>query len=370
MNISSNPSITAVILAGGKARRMGGEDKGLLLYQQQPLISYAIDVLGKQVDSLIINANRNIEQYQAFGYTVISDSLDDFCGPLAGMLSAMQTVSTDYILTAPCDSPNISSQLRQRLMETLLAEQADIAVAHDGERLQPVFCLIPSRLKDELADYLEQGGRKIDLWLARYKLAIVDFSDQAESFINFNHPEDVIAHSVAIQCPVPLLGFAAFSGTGKTTLLRQLIPKLREKGISVAVIKHAHHQFDIDIPGKDSYEIRQAGADQVLVSSSKLMALMEVQSSGTSDPRLADLIPRLNYSKLDLILVEGFKHEAIPKVELYRPSLAKPLLYPNDDTIIAIASDEALTTNIEQLNLNDIDEIADYIQCFIDKRTT
>ncbi|NQY27053.1 MAG: molybdenum cofactor guanylyltransferase MobA [Piscirickettsiaceae bacterium] len=367
MNISSNPSITAVILAGGKARRMGGDDKGLLLYQQQPLIQYAIDVLRKQVDSLIINANRNIEQYQTFGYPVISDSIDGFCGPLAGMLTAIQSVDTDYILTAPCDSPNISSQLRQRMMETLLGEQADIAVAHDGERLQPVFCLIPCRLEEELADFLEQGGRKIDLWLSQYKLAIVDFSDQADSFINFNHPDDIIAHSMIIQAPVPILGFAAFSGTGKTTLLRQLIPKLKEKNITVAVIKHAHHRFDIDIPGKDSYEIRQAGANQVLVSSNRLMALMEVQTNDSHDPRLADLIPRLNCTNIDLILVEGFKHETIPKIELYRPSLAKPLLHPDDDSIIAIASDEIVTTKIEQLNLNNIDEIAVYIQQFIIK---
>lgn len=369
MNISSNPSITGVILAGGKARRMGGEDKGLLLYQQHPLIHYAINVLSKQVDSLIINANRNIEQYQTFGYRVISDSIDGFCGPLAGMLSAIQSVDTDYILTSPCDSPNISQQLRQRMMETLLAEQADIAVAHDGDRLQPVFCLISCRLKDDLADYLAQGDRKIDLWFKRHNLAVVDFSDQVDSFINFNHPEDITAHLDSIHSPVPLLGFAAFSGTGKTTLLRQLIPILKEKSITVAVIKHAHHRFDIDIPGKDSYEIRQAGANQVLVSSNRLMALMEVQLDDIQEPLLAELIPRLNCTNIDIILVEGFKHETMPKIELHRPSLGKPLLYPNDNTIIAIASDDALTTDIEQLNLNNIDEIADYIQQFIIKRT-
>ncbi|RLA00377.1 MAG: molybdenum cofactor guanylyltransferase, partial [Gammaproteobacteria bacterium] len=163
MITSSLPSVTGVILAGGKARRMGGEDKGLLSYKHKPLISYVINILESQVDQLVINANRNIDSYQAFEYPVIADSLDNFCGPLAGMLSAMQAVDTDYILTAPCDSPSISPQLRQRMMETLLVEQADLAVAHDGERLQPVFNLIPCRLKNELEDYLEQGGRKIDL---------------------------------------------------------------------------------------------------------------------------------------------------------------------------------------------------------------
>jgi len=371
MNTSSSPSVTGVILAGGQARRMGGEDKGLILFKQSPLIVHAITALKPQVDALIINANRNIEQYQKFSYPVINDSLDNFCGPLAGMLSAIQAASSDYILTIPCDSPNISPQLRQRMMETLLFQQADIAVAHDGNRLQPVFCLISCKLQTDLEQYLKNGGRKIDLWLEQHKLAIVDFSDQVDSFLNVNYPEDLTAHKAKIHSPIPLIGFSAFSGTGKTTLLRQLIPALKSKGLEIGVIKHAHHKFDIDIPGKDSYEIRQAGAQQILVSSSKLMALMEVQSAEFLDPSLAELIPRLNTTRLDIILVEGFKHENMPKIELYRPSLAKPLLHPDDPNIIAIASDEPLTITsaIDQLDLNNIDEMANYLQHFIDNWT-
>jgi len=367
MNTSSNPSVTGVILAGGKGRRMGGNDKGLLQYKKQPLITYTINILKPQVDALIINANRNIEQYQRFACPVIEDSLENFCGPLAGMLSAMKAATTDYILTAPCDSPRISSQLRQRMMEALLLEQADLAVAHDGERLQPVFCLLPCHLQDELEQHLEQGGRKIDLWLAEHKMAVVDFSDQADSFTNFNHPEDVTQNEHVLHSPIPLIGFAAFSGTGKTTLLRQLIPALNAKGLEVAVIKHAHHKFDIDVPGKDSYEVRQAGAQQVLVSSSNLMALMEVQPAEMTEPQLVDLIPRLNTKHLDIILVEGFKHEVIPKIELYRPALDKPLLHPSDSNIIAIATDSPLnnTISIDQLDLNNIGQMANYLQTFI-----
>ena len=283
----------------------------------------------------------------------------------------MQVVDTDYILTVPCDSPNISPQLRQRMMETLLMEQADIAVAHNGERLQPVFCLIPCRLRADLESYLLQGGRKIDAWLATHTMAIVDFSDHADSFININHPEDLATHQTNVASPIPLIGFAAFSGTGKTTLLRHLLPVLKTKGLEIAVIKHAHHNFDIDVPGKDSYEIRQAGAQQVLVASSRLMALVEVQSVGLFEPNLSTLIPRLDCSKLDLIIVEGFKHELIPKVELHRGSLGKPFLYPTDQNIIAIASDLPLELEraIEQLDINDIDTIADYLVNFIESWT-
>jgi len=367
MNTSSSPSITGLILAGGQSRRMAGEDKGLILFKNKPLIHYSIKRLDPQVDQLIINANRHLDDYKAFGYDVIVDSLTGFCGPLAGMLSAMQSVDTDYILTVPCDSPTISLQLRQRMMETLLLEKADLAVAYDGERLQPVFSLLPCRLHKDLERYLADGGRKIDLWLSRFKMAVVDFSDQKDCFLNFNRPDEIKQHQKSIRSPIPILGFSAFSGTGKTTLLRRLIPLLTAQGITTGVIKHAHHSFDIDVPGKDSYEIRQAGAGQVLIASSQLMALMEVQDTNQSDPLLADLIPRLNTSNLDLILVEGFKHELLPKIELYRPSLAKPLLYPNDDNIIAIASDTPLvdTPTIPQIDLNDTHSIATFIQNFI-----
>ena len=367
MNTSPSPSITGVILAGGKARRMGGEDKGLIRFNHKPLIQHVIDALKPQLDTIIINANRNIELYQNFGYSVVADSLEDFCGPLAGMLCAMQSVESDYILTAPCDAPMISPHYRQRMMETLLHQQADIAVASDGKRLQPVFSLIPIRLQHDLSQYLAQSDRKIDRWFDQYKLAIVDFSDQPDSFANVNTPDDITQHQRKVSSPVPLLGFAAFSGTGKTTLLRQLIPALKERNITLAVIKHAHHRFDIDIPGKDSYEIRQAGAQQVLVSSRNLMALMEVQSADIIEPQLNDLIPRINTTAIDLILVEGFKDEAFSKIELHRPSIIKPLLHPTDDNIIAIATDAQIECEkaIEQLDLNDIQALADYIETFI-----
>lgn len=369
MSVQINPSVTGVILAGGQARRMGGADKGLMLYQQQPMVHYAIQAMQPQVDTLIINANRHIDQYQSFGYPVTQDSIEGFHGPLAGMLTAMEQVETDFILTAPCDCPSISKQLRQRMMETLLLTQSDVAVASDGDRLQPVFCLIPTRLKDSLNSFLEQGERKIDRWLAQHKMAEVDFSDQPETFVNFNHPED-LQQPLATKSPIPMLGFSAFSGTGKTTLLTKLLPELNKRRLRVAVIKHAHHNFDIDKPGKDSYVIREAGAQQMLIASSKMMALMEKHNSD-NDPILSALLPRLDMAKLDLILVEGFKHEAIPKIELHRPSLGKPLLFRDDPHIMAIASDETLTdtAQLDTLDINDISAMADYINHFISSWT-
>ncbi len=161
---------------------------------------------------------------------------------------------------------------------------------------------------------------------------------------------------------VPVLGFAAWSGTGKTTLLKQLIPALREKGLRLGVVKHAHHTFDVDQPGKDSYELRHAGANRVLVASRVRFALM-VEREAPDEPTLHELLMNLPDDDLDLILVEGFKHERFAKIELHRPSLGRPLLHPDDDDIIAVASDVPLIPPppLPQLDLNDIPSLARFV---------
>lgn len=162
--------------------------------------------------------------------------------------------------------------------------------------------------------------------------------------------------------PTPI-GFAAWSGTGKTTLLEAVVARLQARGLRVAVIKHAHHDFDIDQPGKDSHRLRQAGARQVMVASRRRWALITEHDDGRPEPRLGELLPQLDQSHLDLILVEGFKHEPIAKIEVHRPSLGKPLLYPHDPQVIAVASDGPLATAPDRplLDLNDPDAVCDFI---------
>ncbi len=158
----------------------------------------------------------------------------------------------------------------------------------------------------------------------------------------------------------PLLGFAAFSGAGKTTLLVRLIPELARRGLKVGVIKHAHHSFDIDQPGKDSYRLRQAGATPIMVVSSRRRAIVyEYPEQG--EVGLFEQLPFLDVSGLDLILVEGFKREPIPKIELHRPALGKPLLFPEDSNIIAVASDVWMACPLPLLDLNRPQEICDFI---------
>ena len=167
-----------------------------------------------------------------------------------------------------------------------------------------------------------------------------------------------------IDCPLPIVGFCAFSGTGKTTLLRRLLPLLKLKGLRIGVVKHAHHQFDIDQPSKDSYELRQAGAAQMLVASRKRMAWVKELAEENPEPGLQEALQVLDTDTLDLVLVEGFKQATFPKIELHRPSLGKPLMYSTMPGIIAIATDTPLADpdiRLVQLNLNQPAEIADFI---------
>ncbi len=166
------------------------------------------------------------------------------------------------------------------------------------------------------------------------------------------------------KASAPIVGFCAWSGTGKTTLLTQLIPILVAQGLRVAVVKHAHHDFDIDHPGKDSFELRKAGASQMLITSRKRLAVITEFEEHRPEPSLSDALERLNRQEFDLVLVEGFKHEPYKKIELHRSALKKPLMFPDDPNIIAIASDQPIIENsnmLPQLDLNDPQQIAQFI---------
>lgn len=182
--------VTGLILAGGRARRMGGDDKGLLSLNGRPMVEHVLRALRPQVREILINANRNLQAYAAFDCRVLSDTETGYLGPLAGMLSGMLAALTPFLVSAPCDSPLVPPDLVARLHGGLTAANARIAVAHDGERLQPVFALLDVTLRDDLQAFLASGERKIDRWFARHACAQVDFSDQLQAFRNVNTPED------------------------------------------------------------------------------------------------------------------------------------------------------------------------------------
>jgi molybdopterin-guanine dinucleotide biosynthesis protein MobB len=171
--------------------------------------------------------------------------------------------------------------------------------------------------------------------------------------------------AVLMKFKKPVLGFAAYSGTGKTTLLVKLLPLVKERGLRVAMIKHAHHDFDIDKPGKDSYELRKAGADQMLIASDMRWALM-TETHNDAEPALEDLIAKLDLDECDLVLVEGFRHMPFEKIELHRPALGKDFIFPEDDNVIAVASDERIVTgDLPLLDINSPQEVADFISDWI-----
>jgi molybdopterin-guanine dinucleotide biosynthesis protein B len=155
-----------------------------------------------------------------------------------------------------------------------------------------------------------------------------------------------------------IFGFAGWSGSGKTTLIEQLIPRFVQRGFSVSLIKHAHHTFDVDHPGKDSYRHRHAGAAEILVSSSRRWVLMH-ELRGAQQPSFDEQVKRI--SPCDLLLVEGFKFAPIPKLEVWRAETGEPLLHPNDAHIVAIASDARIETKLPLLSLNDVDGIARFV---------
>ncbi|WP_394148001.1 bifunctional molybdopterin-guanine dinucleotide biosynthesis adaptor protein MobB/molybdopterin molybdotransferase MoeA [Shewanella atlantica] len=161
---------------------------------------------------------------------------------------------------------------------------------------------------------------------------------------------------------IPVLGFCAYSGTGKTTLLKKLIPELNSRGVKLAVIKHAHHNFDVDIPGKDSYEMRKAGARQMLVASHVRWALM-TEDPLDDDPKLPHLLQQIEQDKVDIVLVEGFKKLELPKIELHRAAHDKPFIHTHDDNIQAIAccDDTQLPGDLRRLDINDVAQIADFV---------
>ena len=183
--------VTGLVLAGGRARRMAGRDKGLIELAGRPMVHWVVQRLVPQTASVLISANRNVERYTDLGFEVIRDVDDGFLGPLAGISAGLTQAATPWLVTVPCDSPLLVADLVVRLSAAVAGEGTGIAVAHDGNRLQPVFSLIHRDLAPDLVDFLEAGGRKIDLWLDRHVWARVDFSDHPDMFLNINTPEEL-----------------------------------------------------------------------------------------------------------------------------------------------------------------------------------
>jgi len=185
------PKITALILAGGRGSRMGSVDKGLQLFNGKPMVAQVLERLAPQVNEVIINANRSLDAYTAFGHRVIPDVIDGFVGPLAGLQVGLLHATHPLVVTAPCDSPFLPLDLVARLLAALQNNQADLAVAKTFEQVHPVFCLVKRDLEPHLRSFLETGQRKIDKWYETLNVVEVSFDDVESAFMNINTREEL-----------------------------------------------------------------------------------------------------------------------------------------------------------------------------------
>ncbi len=194
--------ITGVILAGGLGRRMSsdgqGTDKGLVAFGDQTMAQAVIDRLKPQVGQLLINANRNLEAWRSLGLPVLTDRIEGFAGPLAGLEAALHAATSDWVMTVPCDSPFFPSDLVERLAEAAMTAHAQVAVARTGPQTHPVFALVRRDLQDHLNAFLATGRRRIDAWYAPLDVVEVDFIDEA-AFVNINTEQDLQRHAPRIS---------------------------------------------------------------------------------------------------------------------------------------------------------------------------
>ncbi len=185
------PKITGLILAGGKGRRIGMRDKGLIEFRGRPLIAHVLERLAPQVDEVLVSANRHLDKYAGFGVEVFRDATDGFDGPLAGIEAGWARTTNDLLLSVPCDAPRLAGDLARRLHEAMQARHADVAVARTGAQVHPVFCLTRRGVRARLLAFLNRGGRKMDAWYAQLHCVEVAFDDEADAFANINTLEDL-----------------------------------------------------------------------------------------------------------------------------------------------------------------------------------
>ncbi len=196
----STNQVTGLILAGGMARRMDGQDKGLIEFNGIPMVVHVANGLNLQCDQIIVNANRNLDAYKQHGHQVINDEIDDFQGPLAGMYAGLGKIETEWMITAPCDGPFMADDYVSRMLEAICDSKHSIAVATCAGRLQPVYALINHSLRQSLGAYLGGEDRKIDRWYQQHPFTEVDFSDSPDMFENINTPEQLMELESKISC--------------------------------------------------------------------------------------------------------------------------------------------------------------------------
>jgi len=367
-------AVLGVLLAGGKSSRMGGGDKCLMPLAGAPMLSHVVGRLRPQVTELILNANGDLARFAAFGLPIVEDYLGDHAGPLAGIHAAIHWAKTNrpesrFIITAATDTPFFPTDLVARFLSSLVGSEPRLLVARSDEGVHPIFGLWPVQLGPEIEKSLTSGMRKVQAWVSEHQAQEIFFprmeigGRNIDPFFNVNRPDDLAEAEAVLRIDAarpPVFGIAGWKNSGKTTLATRLVSELTERGYVVTAIKHAHESFDIDQPGRDSHRLREAGARRVILSSPKRWALMHELGSSPELP-FEDILSQTG--PCDLVLVEGFKREHFPKIEIRREGATSQLPLASVPGLVAVASDrpEQEADPVPIFHLDDIRGITDFI---------
>ena len=359
---SIRSDITGVILVGGKSRRMG-RDKAFLEFAGGPLFERVLEVFRESFERVLLVGDRP-ERFAGYDLPVLEDIFPG--SALGGLYTGLHLAQTDHIFVSSCDLPFPSKAVIGHLCS--LKNGFDAVVPSSLHGFEPLFALYSRKCLDPMRELLESGNLCIYEFYPQVRVRRVPCEELApldpegKSLMNINTPGDLDRlRKKALPAAATAVAFVAKSGTGKTTLLEKVIARLKDRGYRVGVIKHDAHRFDIDHPGKDSYRLTAAGADAMLISSSEKLALVKKHAAS---PSVEELVSTF-FTDVDIVLTEGFKSSALPKIELHRRERSRTLLCrgkDHDPALLAVASDEPLELDVPLLDINDGDAVADFIE--------
>lgn len=381
-----NSRIVGCVLAGGRASRMGGGDKALLELDGRALLSHVLERLGGQVSTIVLNANGDPGRFKAFAVPVVADAIEGFAGPLAGLLAGLRWAANEapgatHVLTVTGDAPFVPSDLAARLSASLAQAPDACAVAASGGHVHPVIGLWPLGLAADLEREIKAGMRAANAWRAHCGAAIVAFDPATiggrliDPFFNANTPLELATARLIAQRQTwhaPVVGIAGWKNSGKTTLAARLAAELTARGRRISTIKFSHHDepssWDDNANARDTDRHAAAGAHQVVFASPARWKFVkgggeDWHASGDDrDSALTAIVTVM--VPVDLILVEGFKSAAIPKIEVRRRGVrdARPLA-PLDTYVFAIAADQPVEAEGRWVtSLDDIAAIANLLE--------
>ena len=366
MSNETTLSFPAMVLAGGRSTRMG-EDKAAKRLAGKPLAQIVGTRIGAQASPVFINTRNPV--LSDLGYDLLPDTIDGQEGPLAGILAGLEHVSANlpkasHLAVVPADAPFFPETLVSRLAATIENPETIAMAAYCGDP-EPAFALWPIACAPRLRHWLESGqSRAIRDFAASCDVRLVDFVDQPQhSFFNVNRPRDFerAKDLMGLGKAPKILGISGWKNSGKTGLTVRLVEELTARGYRVSTIKHAHHDFDIDKVGADSFRHRQAGAHEVTIVSGTRYAIMH-ELRGNPEPAFEEVLSRL--APCDIVVIEGYKREPVPKIEARRlEAKSRVPLAPEDPHIVAIAADHPIEeAGLPVFDLDDTLALADFAE--------